>query len=134
MTRLDPHLTFPGTCEEAFQLYGRLLGGRITGMLSYGATPAAETVPPEWRAKIVHASIAFGARELLGADVLPGQYQKPAGFYLLFGVAGLENTRRVFDGLAEGGVVAMPLQRTFWSEAFGVVVDRFGVPWEITVE
>jgi PhnB protein len=131
--RLSPHLTFPGTCEEAFRFYATLLGGRIT-MQTYGASPGAEKLTPEWRAKVVHATLTLGDKELLGADVRPEEYEKPAGFFLLLPVAGLENTQRVFDALAQGGLVKMPMQRTFWSPAFGVVVDRFGVPWEVTVE
>jgi PhnB protein len=131
---LTTHLHFPGTCEEAFQFYAGLLGGRILHMQAYGASPGAEKEPPEWRKKIVHATMALGDQELLGADVRPKEYEKPAGFNLLLRVAGLANTQRIFDALAGGGVVKMPLQRTFWSRAFGVVVDRFGVPWEVTVE
>src|SRR4051812_23638493 len=126
--RLAPHLVFPGTCEEAFQFYARLLDGRVTSQ-TYGASPGAETLTPEWRTKVIHATLTLGDRELLGADVRPEEYEKPAGFYLLLPVVGLTNTQRVFDALADGGSVKMPLQRTFWSAAFGVVVDRFAVPW-----
>jgi PhnB protein len=132
--QLSPHLHFPGTCEEAFRAYARLLGGRITAMQTYGASPGAERWTPEWRTKIVHAAMNLGERELLGADVRSDEYEKPAGWNLLLAVAGLESANRVFNSLAEGGAVKMPLQQTFWSPAFGVVVDRFGVPWEITVE
>jgi PhnB protein len=132
--RPTTHLHFPGSCEEAFEFYARLLGGRITLMQTYGASPGAEKETPAWRKKIVHAALTVGDRELLGADVRPEEYEEPAGFNLLLPVAGLAGTRRVFKALAKGGVVRMALQRTFWSPAFGVVVDRFGVPWEITVE
>jgi PhnB protein len=128
------HLHFPGTCEEALRFYARLLGGRITLMQTYGESPGAEKLKPAWRKKIVHASIIVGDRELLGADVRRRDYRKPAGFNLLLPVAGLAKTKRIFKSLADGGAVKMPLQRTFWSPAFGVVVDRFGVPWEITVQ
>jgi PhnB protein len=132
--KLTPHVHFPGTCEEAFRTYAQLLGGRITGMQTYGASPGAEQCTPEWRTKIIHATMTLDGRELLGADVRPEEYEKPAGWNLLLAVAGQDDARRVFDSLAGGGVVKMPLQQTFWSPAFGVVVDRFGVPWEITVE
>ena len=42
-----------------------------------------------------------------------------------------DDARRVFDQLAEGGTVAMPVSETFWSPAFGMVTDRFGIPWMV---
>jgi len=132
--KVTTHLHFPGTCEAAFRFYARLFGGRITVMQTYGASPGAENETPAWRKKIVHAAVNVGDRELLGADVRPKEYEKPAGFNLLVPLATLAAARRTFKALAAGGVVRMPLQRTFWSPAFGVVVDRFGVPWEITVD
>jgi len=127
---LATHLVFPGTCEAAFRFYERVLDGKIGLLQTYGQSPGAESVAPEWRKKIVHGSITVDGRELLGADVRPEGYEKPRGFFLLLGVA-VANAERVFHALSENGVVSMPLQKTFWSPAFGVLVDAFGVPWEI---
>jgi PhnB protein len=132
--KVTPHLHFPGTCEEAFGAYAQLLGGRIVAMQTYGASPGAEQCTPEWRTKIIHATMTLDGQQLAGADVRPEDYVEPAGWNLLLAVADREKARQVFDALADRGVVKMPLQQTFWSPAFGVVVDRFGVPWEITVE
>jgi PhnB protein len=132
--RLAAHLTFPGTCEAAFRFYERVLDGRIQLLQTYGESPGAEQVAPEWRPKILHATIQVGGLELLGADVRPEGYEKPRGFFLLLGIAGVANAERVFHALAENGAVGMPLQQTFWSPAFGVLVDSFGVPWEINAE
>jgi PhnB protein len=132
--KLATHLTFPGTCEAAFRFYERVLDGKIGLLKTYGESPGAEHVASEWRAKILHASITVGGGEILGADVRPEGYEPPRGFFLLLGVAGVAKAERVFQGLAEGGVVSMPLQKTFWSPAFGVLVDAFGVPWEINAE
>jgi PhnB protein len=126
------HLVFDGRCEEAFRFYERVGGGKILAMLSYGASPAAADVPAAWRDKIVHATMTLGGRQLAGADVLPEHYVAPQGFYLLVDAADSAEAKRTFAALAEGGSVRMPLQKTFWSPAFGVVVDRFGVPWEVS--
>ena len=131
---LAAHLTFPGTCEAAFRFYERVLDGKIGLLKTYGESPGAERVAPEWRAKILHASIRIGGCELLGADLRPEDYERPRGFFVLLGVAGVAHAGRVFHVLAENGAVHMPLQETFWSPAFGVVVDSFGVPWEINCE
>jgi PhnB protein len=131
--RLEPHLTFRGDCEEAFRFYERLFGGNLM-LLSYGSSPAASSVPEAWRSKIVHATLALSdGNRLLGADVLPEQFERPQGFYVLAAARDGAEAQRVFDALADGGSVRMPLQKTFWSPSFGAVVDRFGTPWEITV-
>ena len=129
---VTPHLMFCGRCEEAFRFYERALGGKIVTMLTYGNSPMAERVPLEWRDKIVHASLTVAGGALTGADVLPEQYQRPQGFYVLLGIDQPTDAERVFGSLAENGVVGMPLQQTFWSTRFGVVVDRFGIPWEVS--
>ncbi|HEY8076320.1 MAG TPA: VOC family protein [Labilithrix sp.] len=131
---LSTHLVFSGQCEAAFRFYADVLGGTLGPMLTYGASPAGAEVPPEWREKIVHGSIRIGGMNLAGADVGPDRYAKAQGFFLLHSVADRVEAERVFARLAEGGEVKMPLQKTFWSPAFGVVIDRFGVPWEVSCE
>ena len=129
--RVNPHLTFKGDCEAAFSFYERFLGGRIEGMITYGASASTDEILPAWRGKILHATIALGDSELAGSDVRPDHYQPPSGFFVLLSVADPAEARRMFEALADKGTVRMPLQETFWSVAFGVVVDQFGIPWEI---
>jgi PhnB protein len=131
---LSAHLCFDGQCEEAFQTYARILGGTIETMLSYGEAPMGDQVEPQWRKRIVHATLEWNGNRLLGADVLGGAYERPQGFFLTLSVDDLEKATFLFESLVEGGRVLMPLQATFWSPAFGVLVDRFGVPWEINCE
>ncbi len=129
--RATPHLSFNGLCEAAFGFYERCFGaGRVT-MIRYGDSPMADEAPPEWRDKILHATLASGDLLLMGGDVLPGQYEAPKGFAILLGLDDAAEADRIFQALAEAGTVQVPLQETFWSARFGVVVDRFGVPWEI---
>jgi PhnB protein len=127
-----PHLVFAGECEAAFRFYERTLGGRIDLMLTYGASPMADQVSPERRGHIVHTSLRVGDMVLAGADVAPDEYERPQGFYILLNVDDPADATRVFNALAEGGMVRMALSKTFWAPLFGVVVDRFSVPWEIT--
>jgi PhnB protein len=131
---ITPHLCFEGHCETAFRFYQQVLEGRITTMLAYGDTPMAPQVAPEWQRKIVHAGLSFEGGELAGVDLLPGTYKSPQGFFLTLGIPTRERTEEVFRALSEGGTVQMPLQQTFWSCAFGVLVDRFGIPWEINCQ
>jgi PhnB protein len=125
------HLTFAGECEAAFRFYERVLGARDLYFMRYGDSPAAAGVPPAWRDKLVHANLTLGDKQLAGADVAEG-YERPRGFYLLFTAATHADAERIFAALADGGAVHMPLQPVFWAPLFGVVTDRFGVPWEIT--
>lgn len=133
--RTNCHVAFDGECETAFRLYQRLLGGELATMLTYGASPMANQVPPEWQKRIIHATLVLDGQELLlGSDAFPGAYQRPQGFFVTLSIADLARAREIFQTLAEGGRVGMPFQETFWSAGFGVLVDRFGIPWEINCE
>jgi PhnB protein len=132
--KLNPHVSFSGQCEAAFHFYERCLGGKIVTMLTYGNSPMAEQAPPEFRGKILHATLTLGTSVLYGADVLPEQYQPPSGFHLTVGLNDPDQAERIFQALSENGVVQMPLQKTFWAVRFGVLVDQFGVSWEINCE
>jgi len=132
--RLNPHLAFGGQCEAAFKFYERCLGGKIVTMLTYGKSPMAEQVPPRWREKILHATLAVGDNVLMGGDPVPEQYEQPKGFAVLLGIHDPVDAERIFHALAENGTVQMPLQKTFWSVRFGALVDQFGIPWSINCE
>lgn len=129
--KLSPHLSFAGQCQDAFEFYEQCLRGKIVTMLTYGNSPMANQTPAELRGKILHATLSVGQNTLYGADVLPSQYQAPRGFHLTIGIQDPQEAERVFRELSEGGAVQMPLQQTFWAIRFGVLVDRFGISWEI---
>ena len=130
--KLNPYLNFNGRCEEAFKFYEQLLGGKIVDLLTFGGTEAAEFVPAEWRNKIMHAHLQVGDDDLMGSDgPSPDQYQAPRGLYVSLNVDEPAEAERIFQALAEGGTVEMPIQETFWAARYGSVVDRFGTPWMI---
>jgi PhnB protein len=131
---LNPHISFGGQCEAAFHFYERCLGGKIVTMLTWGNSPMATEVRPEWRGKICHATLTVGANVLMGADVPPEQYERPRGFQVLLGIDDPVDAERIFQALADNGTVKMPMQKTFWAARFGVLIDQFGVPWEINCE
>ncbi len=129
--RLNPHLTFNGECEAAFRYYATCLGANLKFLLKYGDSPLAQGTPPEWHDKILHATLTAGDLILTGADVLPGEYQRPQGFSVMLHVPEPAEAERVFPALAAGGEIQMALQSTFWAARFGMLVDRFGMPWQI---
>ena len=132
--RVNTYLSFKGDCEVAFQLYERCLGGRIEALFRYGGSPLASEAPPGWGDKVMHATMAIGEQVLMGADVAPDKYEAPKGISLSVHSESVEEAERVFRELAEGGHVVMPLEETFWAPRFGMVVDRFGVPWLVSAE
>ena len=129
--RVNAYLSFNGQCEAAFRLYETVLEGKITFMATFGESPMKETTPPEWHAKIMHATLEIGDQWLQGADAPPPTYEKPQGFGMAIELNDPARAERVFQGLSEGGVVKMPIEETFWAQRFGMLVDRFGVPWMI---
>jgi PhnB protein len=130
----NPYLLFNGQCKEAFQLYERVLGGKVVTMLTHAESPMAEKTDPGWRDKILHATMMVGATVLMASDAPPGYYERPAGFSVSLSLKEPAEAQRIFKALSEGGTVKMPLQKTFWAEAFAMLVDRFGTPWMINCE
>ncbi len=132
--QLNPYIFFKGTCREAFEFYAQVLGGKIEAMLTHGGTPAASSVPPEWQDKIIHARLMLRSGPLMASDAPPQHYQAPQGFSVNIGVDDPAEAERIFHALAEDGKVTMPIAKTFWAERFGMLVDRFGIPWMINCE
>jgi PhnB protein len=129
--QLNPYLSFQGQCEAAFRFYQQCLGGNIQTMMSWGDSPMADQVPPEWRDKIIHATLVVGETALLGADAPPDRYEKPGGFSVTIQIDDPAEADRIFHSLAENGIVQMPIQKTFWAALFGMCIDRFGIPWMV---
>jgi PhnB protein len=127
-------LSFNGHCEAAFRRYERCLNGTITFMVTWGNSPAAAEAPPEWGAKIYHATLKVGDTVIMGGDFPPDRYEPPKGFELVLQMDDPIAAERVFKELGEGGTVQMPLQETAWASKFGVLVDPFGVRWSVNCE
>ena len=132
--QISTYLAFDGQCAAAFKLYEKVLGGKIEMMMTNGESPMADTVPAARRDRIMHARLVAGQHVLMGADAPEGYYEGNKGFSVSIGVEDTAEAERIFNGLAEGGAVRMPLQKTFWAVAFGMVIDRFGIPWMVNCE
>jgi PhnB protein len=133
MTQLNAYLSFDGNCAEAMTYYARLLGARIETMMTFGEVPGCEPPPPGYADKIMHAYLVHDGFSLMAGDMPPGMpYGGVQGVMLALVLDTAAEARRVFAALAEGGQVQMPLGETFWAELFGMVTDRYGVPWGIS--
>jgi PhnB protein len=134
MTQLDVYLFFDGQCAEAMRFYERVLGGTLQ-MMTHAESPMKDQMPAGSGDRIMHSSLTLSSgRTLMASDAMAGQGAAMKGFSLSLGYDRTDEGRRVFDALAEGGQVTMPMQKTFWAEAFGMLVDRFGTPWMISCE
>ena len=132
--RMNPYLSFDGQCEDAFTFYERCLNGTITMMVRYAGSPMEGQVPPAWRDKIIHARMTVGSSDLMASDSMPNFHQAAQGFSVSLNIDEPAEAERVFQALSAGGTVRMPIQQTFWAIRFGMLTDRFGIPWMINCE
>ena len=128
---LAPYLHFSGNCEEAFQFYAQALNGKITFIHTYGESPMSGMVPPEYSKKIMHATLEFGGNRLYACDAPPDRQGKMQGITLSMETSDPAESEKIFQTLVEGGTETMPFQKTFWSPGFGMLKDKYGVPWMV---
>ena len=131
---LNPYLYFNGNCEEAFKFYEKALDGKIEAMMTHAGTPAESQTPPEWRNKILHARLSVNGAILMASDAPPGRFSPQQGFSVSISLKDPQKGEQVFNALAEGGKIGMPYQKTFWSPGFGMLTDKFGIPWMVNCE
>jgi PhnB protein len=130
--KMNPYLNFDGQCEAAFKFYADVLGGEIVAKFTFGETPACEHVPADFRDRMMHVHLVAGDVVLMGSDGIPDHpCEGVKGFSVALQVDKAAEAERIFHALAENGTVQMPIQETFWSDRFGMLVDRFGVPWMV---
>ena len=132
---LEPYLIFDGNCADAMRFYERTLGGKLEALMTFGESPVPDQVPPGAADRIMHARLVIGDRALMASDGMLGEpYEGMKNFSVTLYYPAADEAKRVFDTLAEGGKVNMPMGKTFWAEAFGMLADRFGTPWMVNCE
>ena len=133
--KVQAYVTFDVRCEEALEFYKKSLGAVVTGLMRWKESPDADMKgPPGYEEKIMNAAFRIGETDLMADD---GMGEKNAGFKgmtLAIEVADDAQAKRIFSALGEGGNVTMPLMKTFWTSSFGMLTDKFGVPWMVNVE
>ena len=135
MTQAIAYLSFDGTCAQAMGFYERVLHAKAA-MMSFGDAPPGAQMPPQAAARIMHASLALPEGGLIyGGDTPPGvAYEGVKGVSVALNFTDAAQAEAVFAALGEGGRVTMPMQATFWAKRFGMLVDRFGIPWIVNGE
>jgi PhnB protein len=134
---VQPYLFFEGRAEEALNFYTKALGTKPDMIMRYRESPEPPPpgkVPPGSDDKVMHASFHVGDTEVMLSDGFCSGKPQFAGFSLSISAPDEATARRYFDAMSAGGNVTMPLGPTFWSPCFGMLTDRFGVGWMITVE
>jgi PhnB protein len=132
--KIVTYLMFEDKAEAALTFYAQCLGGRIDGLMRFAEMPDGEgqKMPPEYRQRVLHAQIRVGDQVLMGSDSPPQyRFEGYKGFGVTLDIETSAEAKRVFEALAEGGKVTMPFGETFWAERFGMLEDKFGVPWMI---
>lgn len=134
--QVQPYLFFDGCCEAAIQFYEKTLGAKIEMSMRYSDSPAPPPpgmLPPGSENKIMHAALKIGASTVFMSDGMCQGTAKFDGFSLSLDFTDDAEATRIFNALAEGGEVVMPLGKTFYASTFGMTRDRFGVHWMIIV-
>lgn len=133
-TSVQPYLFFGGRCEEAIEFYGKAVGATVQMLMRFNESPEPQPDLPECFAdKVMHATLQIGDTVVMASD---GRCEGEAtfeGFSLSISVPDESDADRVFAALSEGGLVTMPLEKTFWAPKFGMLQDKFGVAWMVAV-
>jgi len=132
MPGVETYLTFNGNCADAMRFYEKALGATVEYMMTHGESPMADKAPADFKDKVMHSSVMIDGHRLMASDPMPGQpYHGMHGFTLSLAYPTVAEGEKIFDALAEGGHVVMPMQETFWVERWGNVIDKFGTPWMV---
>ncbi len=132
MLGVSPYIAFKGNCREAIEFYRRALKAEVLFTQTFGESPMSDMGPAE---NIMHCSMKVGDSTIMMCDdPRPGAAAGDGNISLAIGLNDPDRAKQYFDNLAEGGAVIMPLEKTFWAEAFGMVTDKFGVKWMVNCD
>ena len=131
--QVQPYLDFDGRCDEALDFYKKAIGAKVGMLLRFKEAPDKSMVSPGSEEKVMHSAVQMGDSTVLMSDGRCTGKPNFNGIALTISAKTEAEADKLFNGLAEGGQVTMPLAKTFWSPRFGMLVDRFGVSWMVTV-
>ena len=133
--KVQAYITFGGRCEEALEFYKKSIGAEVTGLMRWKESPdKAMKGPPGYAEKVMNAAFRIGETQLMADDGMGEKTAEFKGMTLCIEVADDVEAKRVFMALGESAKVTMPLAKTFWTSSFGMLTDKFGVPWMVNVE
>jgi len=134
MAVVNPYLNFEDNCEEAFLFYQSVFGGEFINFMRYEQMECDNPAPASENKKVMHVALPIGnGSVLMGSDTPAAMGHLTVGnnYSIAVGADNVEEAKRLFDGLAAGGEVTMPMDKTFFAEAFGMCTDKFKVHWMV---
>jgi len=132
--QIQPYLFFEGRCQEAIDFYRAVIDAEVLMQMAFKDSPVATSQPPEAGDKVMHACMQIGGTQVFMSDGMCGGAPAFKGFALSLLLKDDAEATRVFAALGDGGAVTMPLTKTFFASSFGMLNDRFGVPWMVLVQ
>jgi PhnB protein len=135
--KIHPYLNFPGQTEEAFRFYQKAIGGELTEFHRFGAMPAMPGVELSEAQKnyVMHVGLRLpGGQMIMASDTMDGMgppHVVGTNSSISIHPTSKEEADRLFQALAQGGSVTMPLQDQFWGDYYGALTDRFGIQWMV---
>ena len=132
--QVQPYLFFDGRAEEALDFYRSKLGAKVDMLMRFKESPEPMPGGAPPGDKVMHASFHIGDTMVMASDGNCAGRPSFQGFSLALNASDEAEAKRLFEALGDGGQVQMPLAKTFFSPAFGVVADRFGVSWMVVVQ
>jgi len=132
---VQPYLFFGGRCEEAIDFYRKALGAELVMLARFKEAPERQPGLPEcFDEKVMHATLRIGETMVMASDGRCEGQANFEGFSLSITLPEEAEAERIFTALSQdGGLVTMPLEKTFWAPKFGMLQDRFGVGWMVSV-
>lgn len=131
---IQPYLFFEGRCDEALAFYAKVLGAEVGMLMRYKECPEASEMPPGSADKVMHSSVRIGDSVVMMSDGHCGGAPSFQGFTLSLTTGSVVEARRLFSALSQGGEIRMPIDKTFFSPAFGMLSDKFGARWMIIAD
>jgi PhnB protein len=134
MMQIENYLTFGGNCEEALNFYAQCLGGKILDLKRFEGSPMDNNeLPAGWKNKVLHATFEAEGARFMASDGMPGMPPPVyGGFSMSVYTDDKAKAERIFNALSQGGKVTMPFAPPFWGGMFGMLTDKFGVPWMVS--
>jgi PhnB protein len=135
--KIHPYLNFDGRAEEAFRFYAKALGGTLTEIHRFGSMPqeGGFELTPEQKNLVLHVGLELpGGEMIMASDTLEGMGPaRVEGNNISISVHpdSRQDADRIFNALAQGGTVTMPIADQFWGDYFGSLTDRFGINWMV---
>lgn len=131
MIGVNPYISYKGNCQEAIDFYKTALDAELIFSQTWGESPMSE---PGLEDKIMHATIKVGDSTIMMADDPRAEAATGSNISLAIGLNDIDKAKTMFNNLSDGGAVTMPLDKTFWAEAFGMLTDKFGINWMVNCD